>query len=138
MKIASLYPYYEAKESLISKVAIRIDSDKVSARGYYYPDNGSVEILAGSELCISVSNPALYEDVELLRNELLESGVIAEEGANIVFKTNYFVYSKRTNGTALSTAACIILHGSHNGWERWRTEDGIQIGQIKELRKNKE
>ena len=138
LKIASLYPYYEAKESLISKVAIRIDSDKVSARGYYYPDNGSVEILAGSELCTSVSNPALYEDVELLRNELLESGVIAEEGANIVFKTNYFVYSKRTNGTALSTAACIILHGSHNGWERWRTEDGIQIGQIKELRKNKE
>lgn len=96
MKIASLYPYYEAKESLISKVAIRIDSDKVSARGYYYPDNGSVEILAGSELCTSIPNPGLYEDVELLRNELLESGIIAGEEPNMVFKTNYFVYSKRT------------------------------------------
>lgn len=96
MKIASLYPYYEAKESLISKVAIRIDSDKVSARGYYYPDNGSVEILAGSELCTSIPNPGLYEDVELLRNELLESGIIAGEEPNMVLKqTILFILSEQ-------------------------------------------
>lgn len=137
-KIAELYPYYGAKDSMITKIAIQIDSDKVMAKGYYYPDNGSVEILEGSELSTDTVKKELYEDVEVLRTELLEEGIVAEKNSKLVFTTNHFVYSKRTNSTALSTAASIILHGSHNGWERWLTEDGKQIGQIKELRKNKE
>lgn len=137
-KIAELYPYYGAKDSMITKIAIQIDSEKVVAKGYYYPDNGSVEILKGSELSTETVNKELYSDVEILRTELLEEGTVAEQDSKLVFTTNHFVYSKRTNGTALSTAASIILHGSHNGWERWLTEDGKQIGQIKELRKNKE
>lgn len=135
-KIAELYPYYGAKDSMITKIAIQIDSEKVVAKGYYYPDNGSVEILKGSELSTETVNKELYSDVEILRTELLEEGTVAEQDSKLVFTTNHFVYSKRTNGTALSTAASIILHGSHNGWERWLTEDGKQIGQIKELRKN--
>ena len=137
-KISLLYPYYEAKESVISKIAIRIDNENVVAKGYYYPDNGSVEILAGSELSTDNVNADIYMDVEILRSALLSDGIIAEVENKLIFTTNHFVYSKRTNATALSTAASIILHGSRNGWECWMTEDGKQIGQIKELRKNKE
>ena len=135
-KIAQLYPYFEAKDSMMTKVAIRIDTDSVVAKGYYYPDNGCVEILAGSQLCTDYGNSEAYPEVEQQRNELLEEGCIAEQDSKLIFTANHFVYSKRANATALSTAASIILHGSRNGWESWVTEDGKPIGQNSEFKKN--
>ena len=136
--IARLYPYYEAKDSAIAKVAIHIDSQNAYAQGYYYPDNGSVEILEGSTLYMDSPTPELYPEIEALRSELKDDGVIEECEGQLKFTTNYFFYPKRIKATALSTTAAIILHGSRNGWEYWQNEDGVQIGQIEELRKNKE
>lgn len=136
--IARLYPYYEAQGSVITKIPISIDQQGASARGYYYVDNGCVEILEGSTMSNDTPNPELYPDVEVQRNELIEDGILIEKEGKHIFTTNYFVYPKRVNSTALSAAAAIILHGSRNGWEYWQTEDGKQIGQVEGLRKNKE
>lgn len=94
-----------------------------------YPDNGSVKILAGSQLLPNDStiktenNPA----VEALRNELIETGTISDEDGKLIFSEDYHVFPKRVNYTALSPAADLILHGSHNGWECWQPDDGFLI-----------
>lgn len=138
VEIARLYPYFEAKDTVITKIPISIYQQGIYAQGYYYPDNGSVEILEGSSLVKDFPNSAMYPEIETLRNDLIEDGIIVEVDEKLVFSTGHSIYPKRVNATALSTAAALILHGSRNGWEYWITEDGKQIGQIEGLRKNKE
>lgn len=136
--IARLYPYYETRCSYVTKIPICIDYQHVNAKGYYYPDNGSVEILEGSMLYMDLSSPESYPDIETLRAELKDNGILREFNGQLVFATNYFFYPKRLNTTALSTTASVILHGSRNGWEYWVSEDGVQLGQVEGLRKNNE
>lgn len=136
--ISRLYPYYDAKESTITRYSIYIEYNGGYAQGYYYPDNGSVEVLEGSSLNTDMQNINLYPEIEALRAELIENEVVREINGKLVFATNYFFYPKRVNATALSTAAAVILHGSRNGWEYWLTEGGTQIGKIEGLRKGKE
>lgn len=134
-EIARLYPYFEAENATISKIPIRIDFSDGYAKGYYYPDNGSVEILKDSSLYMNLPNPGLYLDMEQLRSELIETGIICEQNNRLVFAANYCIYPKRVNATALSTAASLILHGSRNGWEYWVTEDGEMINQTADIKK---
>ncbi|MDY4756878.1 MAG: DUF262 domain-containing protein [Parabacteroides sp.] len=136
--IARLYPYYEAKVSTVNRIAIHIDYQNAYAQGYYYPDNGSVEVLSGSTLYTDFPAPESYPDVEASRSDLKDNGVLVENNGQLKFVTNYFFYPKRVKATALSTSAMIILHGSRNGWDYWLNGDGVSIGQIEELRKNKE
>lgn len=136
--IARLYPYYEAKVSTVNRIAIHIDYQNAYAQGYYYPDNGSVEVLSGSTLYTDFPTPESYPDVEASRSDLKDNGVLVENNGQLKFVTNYFFYPKRVKATALSTSAMIILHGSRNGWDYWLNGDGVSIGQIEELRKNKE
>ena len=136
--IARLYPYYEAKVSTVNRIAIHIDYQNAYAQGYYYPDSGSVEVLSGSTLYTDFPTPESYPDVEASRSDLKDNGVLVENNGQLKFVTNYFFYPKRVKATALSTSAMIILHGSRNGWDYWLNGDGVSIGQIEELRKNKE
>lgn len=136
--IARLYPYYEAKVSTVNRIAIHIDYQNAYAQGYYYPDSGSVEVLSGSTLYTDFPAPESYPDVEASRSDLKDNGVLVENNGQLKFVTNYFFYPKRVKATALSTSAMIILHGSRNGWDYWLNGDGVSIGQIEELRKNKE
>lgn len=137
-EIARLYPYYEAKDSFVTKVPICIDYQNAYAQGYYYPDNGSVEVLEGSMLYMDLPSPESYPEVEALRSELMDNGILREDNQQLVFATNHSFYPKRVNATALSTTAAIILHGSRNGWEYWMNEDGVQLGLVEWLRKNNE
>ena len=137
-EIARLYPYYEAKDSSVTKVPICIDYQNAYAQGYYFPDNGSVEVLEGSTLYMDLPSPESYPEVEVLRAELKDNGILREDNQQLVFATNHSFYPKRVNATALSTTAAIILHGSRNGWESWMNEEGVQLGQVDGLRKNNE
>lgn len=137
-EIARLYPYYEAKDSFVTKVPICIDYQNAYAQGYYYPDNGSVEVLEGSTLYMDLPSPESYPEVESLRSELMDNGILRKDNQQLVFATNHSFYPKRVNATALSTTAAIILHGSRNGWEYWMNEDGVQLGLVEWLRKNNE
>ena len=94
-----------------------------------------MEILKDSSLYMDLPNPGLYPDVEQLRSELIETGIIREQNNRLVFAANYCIYPKRVNATALSTAASLILHGSRNGWEYWVTEDGEMINQTADIKK---
>lgn len=128
-EIAKLYPYYEADDLVVSKVHITLSHKDIEVSAYYYPDNGSVEILAGSQLLPNESTVKTdnYPAVETLRNELVQVGTIRDDCGKLVFTENYHVFPKRINSTALSPAADLILHGSHNGWECWQTDDGALI-----------
>ena len=87
---------------------------------------------------ISLPSPESYPEVEALRTELKDNGILREDNQQLVFATNHSFYPKRVNATALSTTAAIILHGSRNGWESWMNEEGVQLGQVEGLRKNNE
>lgn len=128
-EIAKLYPYYEADDMIVSKIHIAIRYKDIHATAYYYPDNGSVEILAGSQLHLydSTNMTDNYPVVESLRTELIEEGTIIKEDGKLIFSENYHMFPKKINATSLSSAADLILHGSRNGWVWWETDDGSLI-----------
>ena len=137
--IIRLYPYYEAKGEIVTKIPVVIDCQEGYAIGTFYPDNGSIEVLESSVLNTAFSTPEKYPWVEEQRQELLEDGVIAyNDKHQLVFMQNYTFYTQIKGSTALSSIASLILHGNRNGWEYWYTEDGKQLGQVKGLKKGKE
>ena len=116
-----------------------IDCQEGYALGTFFPDNGSIEVLESSILNTAFPTSDKYPWIEEQRQQLLEDGVIAyNDSHQLVFTQNYTFYSQMKGSTALTAAASLILHGNHNGWEYWLTEDGKQLGQVKGLRKNKE
>ena len=76
----------------------------------------------------SYENPDAYPDVEELRNKLKEEEIIKYSGENLIFSQDYTMNPKRQTGTALSSAATLILHGSRNGKDCWKKLDGSPIG----------
>ena len=134
--ISRLYPYFEAKGEIVTKIPVVIDCQEGYAIGTFYPDNGSIEVFESSVLNTAFSTPEKYPWVEEQRQELLDDGVIAfNDKHQLVFMHNYTFYTQIKGSTALSSAASLILHGNRNGWEYWYTEDGAQLGQIKGLKK---
>lgn len=137
--ISRLYPYFEAKGEIVTKIPVVIDCQEGYAIGTFYPDNGSIEVLESSVLNTAFSTPEKYPWVEEQRQELLEDGVIAyNDKHQLVFMQNYTFYTQIKGSTALSSVASLILHGNRNGWEYWYTEDGRQLGQVEGLKKGKE
>ena len=134
--IMRLYPYYEAKGEIVTKIPVVIDCQEGYAIGTFYPDNGSIEVLESSVLNTAFSTPGKYPWVEEQRQDLLEDGVIAyNDNHQLVFMQNYTFYTQIKGSTALSSVASLILHGNRNGWEYWYTEDGKQLGQVEGLKK---
>ena len=130
-EIAKLYPYYEATSDVVAKINIDLTHKGMKARGYYYPDNGCVEILAGSQLYTPDNGTDSYQAIDELRQELIDAEIIVEKNGNLVFASDYLITPKRANATALSPAVDLLLRGSHNGWEWWTTEDGSLIKDIR-------
>ena len=125
--ISVLYPYYCSKTDDVIGVPIEINIGGAFAIGTFFPDNGSVEVAKGSTL-LDYSKPESYPDVEQLRQELLEAGVIELNNDHVLeFVEPYVFYPKRVNATALTASASFILHGSRNGWDYWTIEDGTPL-----------
>lgn len=122
-----LYPYYESKTNDIVGYPIQIINGDAFAIATFYPDNGTVEIAKGSTL-LEAANPELYKEVEQLRQDLIEEGILDYNADDILeLMDSYVFYPKRAHTTALSASANFILHGSRNGWEAWTTEDGTML-----------
>lgn len=96
-------------------------------------DTGDVEIIEGSEL-YRFDHPEKYPDVEEERDQLLEEGIIYDDGENLIFKENYLLASKSTYGTALTKSANLILHGFKNGWNHWKDSDGNYLSDNENLK----
>lgn len=125
-EIARLYPYYAVKDEVMEKIPIFLSKqDHTLARAYFFPDNGSVKVLAGSSMERNESMDSKYTEVVKQRSELLDDGVIEETENGYNFLHDHLFTSNR--GTALSSTASLILHGSRNGKEYWETEDGNPI-----------
>ena len=131
-EINRLFPYPETSDKFIKKEEIFIKTTKVRAAAYLYLDTGDVEILQGSEL-YKFDNPAKYPDVEEERDQLLEDGIIYDDGDKLIFLENYIVTSKSTYGTALTRSANLILHGFKNGWDHWRDINGSYLRENQEM-----
>jgi uncharacterized protein with ParB-like and HNH nuclease domain len=133
--IARLYPYYEAKGEIITKIPVVLDCQDGFAVGTFYPDNGSIEVLESSILNTAFPTPEKYPWIDEERQKLIEDGIIAfNDKHQLVFVKNYMFYSP-SKGTALSAAASLILHGNKNGWDFWYTEDGKKLAQVEGLKK---
>ena len=132
-RIISLYPYPEVNGEIIPREEIYIKVNGIFAKGYLSLDDGSVEIDVGSQLS-SHENAEHFVEIEDLRQELIDDGIIAELETGLQFVKPYTIYSKFSNSTALSMAASIILHGSKNGWAYWENAEGVALRDVPDLR----
>ena len=131
-EINRIFPYPQADEHILRVEEIFINSNGIKASANFYIDNGDVEILEGSEL-YDFANAERYPETEELRQELIEEGIIFDNGEKKVFKKSYMVNAKTKSNSALSSSAELILHGSRNGWEYWTNLEGKPLKQIKEI-----
>ncbi len=132
--ICEAYPYPTIKNDIIPREEIFIKINEVNAKAYLSLDDGSVEIDVGSRVA-SYDNAESFPDVEDLRMELIEDGVICELEGVLQFVKPYTMYPKISNATALSAAASLILHGNKNGWQYWENKDGVYLKDLPEIRK---
>ena len=135
--ISRLYPYFDAKDTIIKKIPIYIEYLDIYAQAIYYPDNGSVEVEAGSTAIENGISDTIHTDAEMQRSELVEDGILVSHEGKLVFTKNHTFYSKMSGYTALSTAAGVILYGSRNGWDYWMTEDNKSIKFMPGIKKTK-
>lgn len=134
-QIQKLYPYFEISGDEVVKYPIYLETNNILATGKLYEDDGSVEIDEGSMLNTKFDNAVAYPDIEDLRQELIDEGVVGETEAGLCFLKNYIFYPHSVNSTALSSTASLLLHGSRNGWEYWLLESGKPIKSNKTLKK---
>ena len=132
-RISLLYPYPNVNEEIIPREEIFIKINGITAKGYLSLDDGSVEIDVGSQLA-KHDKADHFVEIEDLRQELLDDGIIAEIDNCLQFVQPYTIYTKDSNSTALSMAASIILHGSKNGWAYWENGEGVALNEVPGLR----
>lgn len=134
-KINELYPYCSASDDVIIKYNLSLDSSGIHAEGILYEEDGSVEILAGSEMVDyrSIMTGEAWE-IEYYE-DLLEEQIIKENENKMVFIKNYVFTVKRK--TALSLTASLLTGGSKSGWESWKDVDGNVLNESKYIQKNK-
>lgn len=131
--IIKLYPYLSASSEVIEKHDISIDWDGVVALATLYEEDGSVEILEGSEI-VKYNNDTPEWCVDWF-NSLVEDGIIKETENGGVFIKSCMVSAQKKNSTGLSAAAGLILGGNRNGWEYWKDDNGISLNDNKILKK---
>ncbi|MDU6784201.1 DUF262 domain-containing protein [uncultured Peptoniphilus sp.] len=133
-EINRIFPYPQADEDILRVEEIFISSNGINASANFYIDNGDVEILEGSEL-YDFPNAENYPEIEDLRQELLDEGIIFYNEQKMVFKKSFMVNAKTKSRSALSSSADLILHGSRNGWEYWTNAEGKPLSQVREIAK---
>ncbi len=94
----------------------------VSAKGLY-TEEGFV-VLKGSFGCRETKPSFVGHSYAPLREELIKSGVMREEGETVVFTKDH-LFKKP------SPAAVVLFGRSANGWEEWKTKDGKTLDSLK-------
>lgn len=135
-KLCELYEYKKSDRPLIDTIDLINETNCAIAT--LYPNDGSVTIKKGNiinnytewkeKICVkqkwqNIINDIESEDVSVIIKNRLE------------FVDDYTLIPKRSNSTALSTAARMFTTHSVNGWSFWKTEGGKSLSDDERLHK---
>ena len=98
-----LYPYMSASAEVIAKHNVSIDWDGVVALGILYEEDGSVEILEGSEIVKYDQNTP--EWCSEWFKTLIDEGIVKETDNGGIFIKSLLVSAQKKNSTGLSGSA---------------------------------
>lgn len=122
-KILEMFPYFSAptNESDIIPIHINSSDPEFVAKGLFYCDSGAVEILKDSMVPDYHDNVNYEANAELFE-KLEEDGSIEKREDGYYFAENSVIYPEKSDGTALSKTAGLLLNGSRNGKDYWLDE----------------
>lgn len=119
------FPLFDsvARETLatVSADVYKLKGNGVEAEGSLI-DDGFV-VFKGSKVK-AVTVPSCHAYLVNLRNELIQSGILVQEGEMYQFREDYVFSSP-------STAGGVILGRSTNGWTKWRNSNGKTLDEMK-------
>ncbi len=122
------YPLFEEIPDIHDKVTVNdhfyINSKGITATGEY-SDEGLV-VFQGSKMVldVSISFDKHVPGYAKLREDLIESRIVVQEGVVYAFTKNYIFKSP-------SGAAAVILGRAANGWTEWKRNDGKTLDEVK-------
>ena len=90
-------------------------SGGVDAKAFY--TNEGMVILKGSSAPYVPKRKTTQPRLIAQRDSLLEKGVLAKDGDNVVFQKDYLFKTP-------SGASCLLVLGATNGWKEWKTKHG--------------
>ena len=99
-----------------------LQGKSIQAEGY--ESSAGFVVCAGSQAA-KESRPSISENTKNLRMELLNQGVLRDEGTCYVFTQDYAF-------SAPSSAASVLMGGSTNGRTAWQTAEGRTLKAIQE------
>lgn len=119
------FPLFDsvARETVatVSADVYKLKGNGVEAEGSLI-DDGFV-VFKGSKVK-AATVPSCHAYLVNLRNELIQSGILVQEGEMFQFREDYVFSSP-------STAGGVILGRSTNGWTKWRNSNGKTLDEMK-------
>lgn len=97
-------------------VPYHLHSEGADAQGVYFPSAGKIIVLRGSRGRRPRPKPHRAP-----QDALVESGILKAGPHSVEFTRDHTF-------DTVSGATSVVLGGSRNGWQEWRTEDGKNLG----------
>lgn len=115
------FPLFEARPQATGEDVFLLTGKDYDARGQLVEDGFTV--FASSKVRKEVA-PSAGKWLQATRQELLASGVLADEGGQLIFKEDHTFKTP-------SGAATAILGRNANGWKEWKSKFGGTLDEVK-------
>jgi hypothetical protein len=115
------FPLFEPRPQATGEDLFVLTGKDCGGRGQLVEDGFTV--FAGSKARKEIV-PSAGRWLQAVRQELLASGVLAEDGAQIVFKEDHTFKTP-------SGAATALLGRTANGWKEWKSRLGGTLDEVK-------
>lgn len=116
--LINMFPYLRAKRDYEFKenCKVYLSAQGIYAEGYLNADN-SLTIYPGAQL---LSSEKINGRVAKIRNDMLNNGDLKEIDGQLILQSRYT--------SSPSNTAELLLGGSRNGWNYWKSSNNIAIG----------
>ena len=115
------FPLFEARPQATGEDVFLLTGKDFEARGQLVEDGFTV--FAGSKVRKDIA-PSATRWLQATRQELQASGVLADDGGQLVFKEDHTFKTP-------SGAATAILGRNANGWKEWKSKFGGTLDEVK-------
>ncbi len=115
------YPIFDKISKPKAKDILVCKGKEAFAEGKYTEDG--LVVFAGSKCKLEVTKGA-NRSVSIMRNRLIEEGVLVKDGSVYVFMEDYIFATP-------SGAAKVVLACSVNGWTAWKYKNGKTLDEVK-------